>query len=380
MRARRDTVRVSVKSCFAAKYPSDMMRKLFIGFVVVLVIAVGAYLRFHRPKKPIETAYAGDRQVTLWSTTAQVREPVATVNFGERLDVLERFSDQVRVRTASGVVGWTTNDELLSAEYWQKAQDLQVQVAKMPLQASGHTRVLSNLHIDPARDSPRIRQLDRGIPVELFQREAVDVPASPSASHSEEAGGGSQPDVRKEDWWLVRAHLPGQAAPPVGSGAMQPMTLSGWLLGRFVDLDIPAPLPDYASSAGMRIVAWFELNRASDAEGNPKPQYLAVGTRGPEGQPCDFKLLRVFTWDKKKNRYETAFVESDLCGKLPVQVGVPSPRGGGVPFTFEDWSKGTSEQRTYRMYENVVRRVKETGAPGSRPASVRPAKRKRAHG
>ena len=64
--------------------------------------------------------------------------------------------------------------------------------------------------------------------------------------------------------------------------------IGGWLLGRFVELDVPQPLADYASSAGMRIVAWTELNRVNAASGKLMPQYLLVGTHGPEGQPCDF--------------------------------------------------------------------------------------------
>ncbi len=351
-----------------------MIRKLLLGFVVVLVIGLGVFWRFHHSRRPIETAYAGSREVTLWSTTAQVREPVATVGFGERLDVLERFGDQTRVRTASGVAGWTSQDDLLSAEFWRKAQDMEAETAKLAAQARGHTRVLSNLHIGPARDSPRIRQLDRDIPIDLFERQAVDVPSASPATVADEGGPGPRPDAKREDWWLVRAHVP-------GSSTTEGLTLSGWLLGRFVDLDVPSPLPDYASSAGMRIVAWFEVNRVADASGAAKPQYLVIGTRGPEGQPCDFRLMRVFTWAKQRQRYETAFVESDLCGKLPMKLTAATSPGGNATFAFEDWSKGASEMRTYRMYQNVVRRVRETGATSRRPARpARPVRRKRARG
>jgi hypothetical protein len=356
-----------------------MRRKLLLGFVVVLVIGLGVYWRFHHAKKPIEAAYAGSREVTLWSTTAQVREPVATVNFGERVDVLDRFGDQARVRTASGVVGWTSQDDLLSAEFWRKAQDLEAETAMLAAQARGRTRVLGNLHVGPARDSPRIRQLDRGVPVDLFERQAVEVPSPSPATAVEDNGSGPQPDAgkaqaRKEDWWLVRAHLP-------GSPTTEGLTLSGWLLGRFVDLDVPSPLPDYASSAGMRIVAWYQLNSVADASGTAKPQYLVIGTRGPEGQPCDFRLMRVFTLAKQRKRYETAFVESSLCGKLPMKLTAATSLGGNATFAFEDWSKGTSQMRMYRMYENVVRRVREAGATSAKPARpARPVRRKHARG
>src|SRR5277367_6494814 len=45
---------------------------------------------------------------------------------------------------------------------------------------------------------------------------------------------------------------------------------------------------------------------------------ISAPRHGPEGQPCDFTALRVYTWGKQKERYETAFVESDVCGKFPI--------------------------------------------------------------
>jgi len=336
------------------------MRKLLIGFMVLLVIAAAAYFRFRRPAGPIEVAYAGNRDVTLYDTTAAVREPVATVNYGDRLDVLRRSQDQVQVRTTTGVVGWIDVTDLLSADVWQRAKELEAKSSGSPIEARGHTHAISNLHIDAGRDSPRIRQLAKTISVDLFERKVVDAPATPAAGQeaSNTSSDAETPPAKKEDWWLVRAHLPDQS------------TVSGWILGRFVDLDVPAPLPDYASAAGMHIVAWFELNHVADPAG-PKPQYLLVGSRGPEGQPCDFTLMRAFTWSPQRQRYETAYVESDLCGKLPVNLMPATSAGGDVTFSFSDSSDDESETRTYHMHQTLVRRVKEGGSA--------PAKRKHAH-
>lgn len=329
------------------------MRKVLIGFMVVSVIALTFYVRFRRRSSPREVAYAGNREVTLWSTTAQVREPVATAKYGERLDVLGRFEDQVEVQTSNGSVGWINEADLLSADLWQRANDLEATAAKLPVEARGHTHAISNLHVEAGRESPRIRQLNKGVPLELFERKVVDAPATPGgAAEEKNLPAGSSPDqkappAKKEDWWLVRAHLPEQAS------------AAGWILGRFIDLDVPAPLPDYASAAAMHIVAWFELNRVVDRSAGSKPQYLLVGTRGPEGQACDFTMLRVFTWGQQKQRYETAYVESNVCGKLAVRLSEPSLPDGDVTFSFEDFSNGTVEERKYRMERTVVRRVRE---------------------
>jgi len=340
------------------------MRKLLIGFMVVLVIGVAVYLRFHHSKGPVEVGYAGNAGVVVWSTTAQVRERVATLNYGDRVEILDRSQDQAQIRTATGVTGWVAGDDLLSADLWQRAKGLETRTANSPVEARGHTRAISNLHIEPGRESARIRQLSKAIPVDLFERQVVEAPASPVPNDKAAAPAApaetTPPPAKKEDWWLVRAHLTDQT------------TVSGWILGRFVDLDVPAPLPDYASSAGMRIVAWFELDDVADASGGVKHQYLVLGSRGPEGQSCDFTLMRVYTWGNQRQRYETAFVESDLCGKLPVKLTQSATPGGDVTFSFEDWSNGAAEQRTYQMHQTAVRRLREGG--------LTTAKRKRAHG
>ena len=340
------------------------VRKLLLGFVVVLVICIAAYLRFHRSKPVLEVAYAGNRQVILWDSSAEIREAIGTLKYGDRLDVLDHFQQQTRVRTTAGLLGWVAQSDLMSVDLWQKMQDLEAMAKASPVEARGSTRVISNLHIVPGRESPRLRQIGKGIPVEMFERQAVEIPATaiaptPAAAHSDEGdNAGAPPAARKEDWWLVRAHLADQT------------TVAGWILGRFVDLDVPPPLPDYASSAGLRIAAWFELNRVADLSGGARPQYLVVGTRGPEGQPCDFTQARVFTWGKQSQRYETAFVASDLCGKLPVKL-THTP-GGDASFAFEDWSPGSSQQRLYQMHQTSVRRVRQPGEL--------PEKRKHTHG
>jgi len=318
-----------------------------------MVIGAAAYFRLHHAATPIEIAYAGNRQVTLQSTTAQVREAVTTVNYGDRLEVLQRYQDQVNVRAANGLTGWVAERELLSADVWQKAADLEKQTESMPSQARGHTKVLTNLRIDPGRDGIRLRQLNKGVPLQIFERRPVDVPVARTAVAAEESSG-EPAAAKKEDWWLVRA----QTSPKD--------SVSGWILGRFIELDVPQPLPDYASSAEMRIVSWLELNKVPDASGKLKPQYLLLGAHGPEGQPCDFSMLRVYTWGKKKERYETVYVKGGVCGKLPVTVKQATQAGGETRFFFANLSDGAAAERDYVMRETIVRRVKQGGEPKPR--------------
>ncbi|MFZ3216262.1 MAG: SH3 domain-containing protein [Candidatus Acidiferrales bacterium] len=342
-----------------------MIRKTLLGFALLLVLVVALYLRYRHVTPPLEIAYAGSRTVTLWSTSAQVREPVTTVSFGNRLDVLQRFQDQVKVRTTDGTVGWIEERDLLSADLWQTLRDLEAKSATMPVEARGHTRVLTNLHLEPGRDAPRVRQLNKDIPLELLTREPMAIASSSDASAEAESAGEPAPEkagreaqkselkseVKKEDWWFVRAHTPDQGV------------LAGWLLGRFVELDVPSPLPDYASSAEMRIVAWMELDRVASTSGKPMAQYLLVGAHGPEGQACDFTSIRVYTWGKQKARYETAFVENNVCGKLPIVKTKSAGAEGDIMFSFQDLSGAAPEKRVYQMHQTIVRLVKEGGEP-----------------
>ncbi|HWG58807.1 MAG TPA: SH3 domain-containing protein [Candidatus Acidoferrales bacterium] len=315
-----------------------MLRKVLVGFAVVLAVVAGLYIRRRLRRPPPEIAYAGEGKVTLWNSTAQVRAPVGTVAYGDRVQVLRRFDDQAEVRTPSGAVGWTSAGQLLSAAFWKQARGLESSTADLPIEARGHTRVLSNLHLEPGRDAPRVRQLLKNVRLDLYERRVAEMPRLTPAS----SGGASEPG-RSEDWWLVRAHLADQ--PPI----------AGWILGQFVDLDVPEPLPDYASSAGMRIVAWFELNRVADAQGVARPQYLVVGTHGAEGQPCDFSTVRVYTWSKRHARYETAFVQSDVCGKLPVKIARPPSSPPDLTFGFRDVA--AAQNREYLMRQTIVRAV-----------------------
>ena len=325
-----------------------MIRKMTLGFVIFLVICVAVYLHFRHPKAPLGTAYAGERGLTLYNSSAQIRSPVGTVNYGEPLQIEQRFGDQVQVRTGSGLVGWADDDDLISGDLWQQEKDLNAKTAGDTPEAKGQTAVISNLHIEPGRDAPRVRQLKKGIPVELFRREAVALPLNNSANAGgPESDTGDGPTAangpKKEDWWLVRAEPDDKS------------TVSGWVLGRFIDLDVPEPLPDYAAASNMRIVAWFPLNAAHDANGRDIPQYLLVGTNGPEGQACDFTVMRVFTWSKKRSQYETAFIDGDVCGKLPINI-VRMPVAQVVTMTFQDPSDGSTQ--AYRMHETIVRHLK----------------------
>jgi len=309
---------------------------------------------------------------------AQVREPLDTLHYGDRVDVVARRNDSIKVRTPSGELGWVEGRYLMDTALWQRSTKLLKQVLPMAIEARGRTKVATNLRVEPGRSQARLYQFGRGVPVEIVGRAVADW-----AQVTDEKESSNEPQgTKKEDWFLIR----GLATRPPGDSTAraaettttapgdQTLPIAGWVIARFIELDLPDAVRDGTASANIRPIAWFELNRISDPAGD-KTQYLVAAARGPEGQPCDFTTLRVYTWNLKKERYETAFIENDLCGQLPIHVG-KSPKGD-PEFRFQEMD-GNKEERVYRLIQTVVRRIhegpesaKKTGRAGARKPTAK---------
>jgi hypothetical protein len=351
-----------------------MKRRVLVAGPLLVLVALVAWLV--RPRhEVIGQAYVSTRTATLWDSRAQVHQAVATLHFGDKLDVVSRRGEQARVRTASGATGWIDTQVLMEPLLWQRSAQLLEKAQAMPVQARGRTKVPTNVRVEPGRSAPRLYQFNRGAPVEVISRAVADW----TQDSEEKEGGGEQEEVKKEDWFLVR----GVASRGTGEiavrdterlsmeGEEQGVPVAGWVVARFVELDLPDAVREGALATGMRVLAWFELNRVQDPSGE-MPQYLAAGTRGPEGQPCDFTMLRVYTWSKKRGRYETAYIESDLCGELPIRVG-KSP-GGDPEFRFAEMGASSGSERVYRLRQTIVRRVREPGEKQLREGHSFPAR------
>jgi len=351
-----------------------MKRRILVAGPLLVLVALAAWLV--RPRREvIGQAYVSARTATLWDSRAQVHQAVATLHFGDKLDVMSHRGEQARVRTASGTTGWVDTQDLMEPPLWQRSTQLLEKARGMPVQARGRTKVLTNVRVEPGRSAPRLYQFNRGAPVEVVSRAVADW----VQNGEEKEGGGEQEEVKKEDWFLVRG-MANRSAGEAGlreaerlgaEGDEQGVPVAGWVVARFVELDLPDAIREGALASGMRVLAWFELNRVQDPSGEV-PQYLAAGARGPEGQACDFTMLRVYTWSKKRGRYETAYMESDLCGELPIRLG-KSP-GGDPEFRFGEMGASPGSERVYRLRQTIVRRVREPGGKESRAGHSLPAK------
>ncbi len=221
-----------------------------------------------------------------------------------------------------------------------------------------------------------------------------------------------EPDKPLEDWWLIREQ----------GGHV------GWVLARRLDVDIPDQVAQY--SEGKRIVGAYPLNTvydpggpaideqgnvvvskkelaqqkakakkaaavrkhphaaiapeetpapapASAPQGRNVPQYVTVTQEYKDGLPFDWDQVRVFIWNVRRHRYETAYRLREQQGYLPVTIGSAhfkdaNGRDMGLEPTFtirttpdglvtQDASgtfhAQTVQQTTYRLEGGIVRRA-----------------------
>src|SRR5437660_1955554 len=257
---------------------------------------------------------------------------------------------------------------------WQRSIKLLERVRDMPVQARGRTKVSTNLRVLPGRTEPRLYQFARNVPVEIVGRGVANW-----VQTTDEKDSGEPQENKREDWFLVRGiatRPPGETSSRAAETTTttepgdQTVPIAGWVIARFIELDLPDPVREGVASAKIRSVAWFELNRVQDPSGD-KPQYLVAATRGPDGQVCDFNALRVYTWYAKRDRYETAFIENNLCGQLPIRLGKGPKDEPEFRFHVMD---GKKEERVYRLIQTVVRRVREPGEVSGKRGSTKMGK------
>jgi Bacterial SH3 domain len=295
-----------------------------------------------------EIAYVSAPQAILRDHVAAVFSKTGTVKNGDRVQILERERRFARVRTANGAEGWMEQRSLVPQQVYDGFQKLAQQQQSAPLQATGTTRNDTNIHLDPGRETEHLYQLNQGFKVSILKRAIAEktVPgaiAKPDSAGKGEASKAAPPIM--EDWWLIR----------------DPDGHVGWVLARLVDLDVPLEIAQYAE--GQRTVAFFVLNQVADGD-KKVPQYLVVLTEPKDGLPFDYDQIRVFTWNVKHHRYETAYREHNLNGVLPVTVSQESfDKEGTLPvfvLQVKD-DNGSLSQRKYKMNTPIVRRVLSPG-------------------
>lgn len=313
-----------------------------------------------------EYAYVAVTEAGLRDHVATFYNKTGVVHNGERVQILERMQSKrfLRVRSPRGEEGWVQERYLADQATFDQFQRLAEQYKSIPAQATATTEEQVKVHVLPGRKTAYLYLLNEKQKVDMLQRQAVDRNAPPLQLKDEKQKDADEtpeedkvksdnaaPPAVREDWWLVR----------------DAQMRVGWVLGRTLYLQLPEEIAQY--SEGQRIVAAYPLDEVQDGN-NKVPEYLVLFTE-KEGLPYDFSQARVFTWNMRKHRYETAYRERELAGVLPVTLGRQDFEKEGNLRTFVLRVKddnGTVRERTYKFNPPIVRRVL---APGEEPSAPR---------
>jgi len=354
-------------------------------------------------------------QAALRDRVAPVYSKTGSVKNGDKVIILEHGKRWERVRNEKGEEGWLQDRYLVGEDVFRGFQQLNRDHQNDPVQAHGVLRNDFRLHLTPGRDTDRLFLLKEGDNIDLLKRAAVSraassappppllqASASAAAEKSEEKQDASDAANEDETEYKSKEQSPAPAAaakataPTKKSSKAKPRTSAetqpvvpavpmedwwlvrtseghtGWVLGRMIDIDVPLDIAQYAE--GQRIVSFFPLTTVHDPELNKdESYYLVLLTEPKDGMPFDFNQVRIFSWNVKKHRYETAYRDRNIFGLLPVSVAQEQFENLGTEPTFtihvRDENGNTVAQK-YRLEGVIVKRVL---APGETPVKAAPA-------
>jgi len=256
--------------------------------VVVLLALLLVTSCSPKPEPILDQATVVAKNASLRQRSSSTSRTLRTLDPGDRVEVLERQNNWYRVRYGPDVQGWMEESTVVTNATRERIRTLVSASQDQLAQNTGVLREEANFRIEPGRTSSIIRKLDSGAKVEVLDRVTTPRPGSDSSS----------------DVWLKVRPSPKEV---------------GWVIGNLVEFDIPADVAPYSESYTYSAVK--TLNQVQDPLAGPVNWYV-VGERRPGLDPhLDFQGIRVFTWNQKKHRYETAFRLKGLRGIYPLEAG-----------------------------------------------------------
>ncbi len=343
------------------------------------------------PLKQAEVMYVSVPQANLRDRVSAVYNKVGVVYAGEKVEVIEKQKRFIHVKTKDGKDGWLELRYLVGQDVADGFEKLKTDNAKTIVQAHGTTRAELNIHLTPEREGDHLYQMKEGEKVEVLKKAsspknvggtkqtvkpivskgpvkkaepAAQAEAEKAKAEADKAKAAEEPPPM-EDWFLVRdtqGHV-------------------GWVLARMIDIDVPLEIAQYAE--GQRIMGYFILNKIQD-EDKQVPQYLVLMSTPKDGLPYDYDSIRVFSWNLKRHRYETAYRERNIWGVYPVTSGMENfgKEGDEPVFTIQVKDEtGAIVPRKFRMIQPVIRRVLLPGQnERTDPKLARPEPVKKAEG
>jgi hypothetical protein len=153
------------------------------GVGLFCLLAISGCSRF-RPSLATSYVYVTSKSTFLRDRVAAVSNRTATVNNGDRLKVLERGRQFVRVQTEKGEQGWIRAKETTTQDVFDGFTDLKKTHEKDSSVASAVVRDEAYLHLKPGRDTERLFRLPEGEKLQLVTRATLPkVAPTPVRAH-----------------------------------------------------------------------------------------------------------------------------------------------------------------------------------------------------
>ncbi|MGH9648249.1 MAG: SH3 domain-containing protein [Bryobacteraceae bacterium] len=378
---------------------SGRARHRLIAFVFASLLLISCTSSTPKQQTPAAgIAFTGPTTVNLREDLGPRAKVVATLKHGERLDVLETRRRFVRVRTATGLEGWTDANYLLSQQQVSDLDRLSEFAATLPSQGKGTTFDSLNVHTAPSRQAPSFTQIPEGGAVDVLvhrisPRNAVMPPAAApvkkSKTSSKNASKADKPAKQGKDVppplpppapappanWVElsrprASELDGEPvaaepekAEPAKAVPMDDWYLvrtrdgrSGWVLARQISMSIPDEVAQYAE--GHVITGYLSLGKVGSAD---KDNWLWT-TSSAGSQGLDFDSFRVFVWSTKRSRYETAYIERNVKGHYPIEAQPGHGEDASFSVVLED-KDGQVYKKTYAFSGYRVQLVSKAPRP-----------------
>jgi hypothetical protein len=366
------------------------MRKILFAGVAFSLLVLAACRSGPRRAPAIGEAYAGPATLALRKNIPLESSVVARVKHGDRLEIIQhRRLRFFKVRTRSGAEGWTEDYLLLTAGEIASLRQAEQRARTLPSQGLAGVYEVLNVHTEPNRWAPSFFQIRPGEKVDVVAQSTTPrtplerqplLPRKPKPRPAQRKHTKSKwalphplaPPVPAN--WLELSKTPPEVSQAIAAekaAARQAVPTddwslvrnaqgqSGWVLRQRLFMAIPDEVAQYAE--GHRITSYFSLGNVPDGDQMKYNWLWTTISRGDH--PYDFDSFRVFIWNVRRHRYETAYIQRNVQGYFPVLVS-KTPPGFSVCLQKED---GSRMRRSYAFLVNIVRFT------GEQPCPARPA-------
>ncbi len=364
-----------------------------------LVLLAGLVACIERTSTSRPFVFAGPMDLPLHEDITPKSKVVVRVHHGDKLEVVQQRRRLYKLRTGKGAEGWTDERNLMSVDQMKALAEMEASARRLPSQGVAISYEPLNVHTEPQRYSPTFIQIREGDKFDVMahqispraepaHRVLVKPQPRPDTKSRKRADHGRRnppppppPQPAPPDDWLELSQEREPPAPPVSPEEDQEPVPSddwtlvrtssgaaGWVLTNRIYLAIPDEVAQYAE--GHRITTYFSLGKIHDDELNTDKNFWLWTTVHSGQHPYDFDSFRVFTWNPKRHRYETAYIQRSVEGYLPVLV---KKEGGQETFSVclaDD--DGARLRKRYTMLDRQVRPLdaEPCPAPAVQPSAA----------